>query len=301
MTGVGLQKYFTDVTGLHAHPFFKETGLKEDLAAGEVFPAIRKNEVHFYYGGARLCAYKDGHTYTNNRYLEMPDDGRSRDVRIPDDRFSPAKYQAVKRKCKDWRSAERELSIVSEFFPEFSIASSRLPPDRARLLDIECRFPGAPGRETAQDMIDCLFVAPEGTLVFIEVKRADNPEARGSAQGEPAVAGQLRRYRQQLGSEDLRNEIKDVYASVIDTLGLIVGRDLPSPRTVLEKVPLLIVGPAAAPSPRAKEVWQQSLLASPLSLAADIIGIDGRSGHMIAALDEFFRALSAKPVEVANQ
>lgn len=39
MTGVGLQKYFTDVAGLHAHPFFKETGLKEDLAAGEVFPA----------------------------------------------------------------------------------------------------------------------------------------------------------------------------------------------------------------------------------------------------------------------
>lgn len=281
--------------------FVKETGLEEDLAAGEVFPAIRKNEVHFYCGGARLCVYKDGHVYTNNRYLEIPDPGKSRDVRILEDWFSPTKYQAVKRKCRDWRSAERELSIVSEFFREFSIASSRLPPHRARLLDIECRFPGAPASETAQDMIDCLFLAPEGTLVFIEVKRTDNPEARGSAQGKPAVAGQLRRYRKQLGSEDLRNEIKDVYASVIDTVGMIVGRNLSSPRTVLEKVPLLIVGPAAAPSPRAKEVWQKSLLASPLSLEADIIGIYGRSGHMIAALDEFFRALSARPTEVANQ
>ncbi len=301
MTGAGLQKYFTDVAGLHAHPFFNNTGLKEDVAAGEVFPAIRKNEVHFYHGGARLYVYKNGHTYTNNRYLELPDDGRSRDVRIRDEWFTPAKYRAIKGKCKDWRPPEKELSIVSELFPEFSIAADRSPADRARLLDIECRFSGAAEGETAQDMVDCLFLAPDGRLVFVEVKRTDNPEARGSAQSEPAVAGQLRRYRRQLGSEGLRNKIKDVYAGVTDTLGLILGRRLQSPRTVFEKVPLLIVGPADAPSPRAKEVWQQTLLTNPLSLDADIIGIDGRNERMIPALDKFFRALNARPAEVASQ
>lgn len=299
MTGAGLQKYFTDVAGLHAHPFFNNTGLKEDLAAGEVFPAIRKNEVHFYHGGARLCVYKNGHTYTNNRYLELPDDGRSRDIRIRDEWFTPAKYRAIKGKCKDWRPPEKELSIVSELFPEFSIAADRSPADRARLLDIECRFSGAAEGETAQDMIDCLFLAADGTLVFVEAKRTDNPEARGSAGSEPAVAGQLRRYRQQLGSESLRKEIKNVYAGVTDTLGLILRRQLPSPQAVFEKVPLLFVGPAAAPSPRAKEVWQQTLLASPLSLSTDVIGIDGRNERMIAALDEFFRVLNVN--EAAGQ
>jgi len=301
MAGAGLQKYFTDIAGLRVHPFFKDTGLAEDLAAGEVFPAIRKNELHFYHGGARLCVYKDGQAYTNNRYLELPDDGRSRDVRIPADRFTPAKYEAIKGKCRSWRTTEKELSIVSELFPEFSIAASHLPAHRARLVDIECRFLGGANGETAQDMIDCLFQAPDGTLVFVEVKRTDNPEARGGGQGEPAVAGQLRRYRQQLGSDSLRNEIKGVYASVTDTLGLILGRQLPSPQAVFEKVPLLIVGPSSAPSPRAKEVWQQTLLASPLSFDADVIGIDGRNGRTIATLDGFFRAFIGKPAELAKQ
>ncbi|MEY9524063.1 hypothetical protein ABIF70_005204 [Bradyrhizobium japonicum] len=299
MAGAGLQKYFTDVARLHVHPFFNKTGLTDDLATGEVFPAIRKNEVHFYHGGARLCVYKDGHAYTNNRYLELPDDGRSRDVRIPAERFTPADYETIKGKCKSWRTPERELSIVSELFPVFSIAASHLPADRARLLDIECRFPGAAEGETAQDMIDCLFLAPDGTLVFVEVKRTDNPEARGSGQSEPAVAGQLRRYRQQLGSEGLCNEVTDVYTGVSDALGLILGRQLPLPRTVLKKVPLLIVGPTAASSPRAKEVWQQTLLASPLSLDGDIIVIDGRNERMIAALDELFLALNVN--EAAGQ
>jgi hypothetical protein len=65
----GLQKYLDEanVKGLRSHPFFCR--LIEDVKAGEVFPAIRKDEAHFYYGGGRLCAYKEGQMRTNNRYL----------------------------------------------------------------------------------------------------------------------------------------------------------------------------------------------------------------------------------------
>src|ERR1700738_5059258 len=118
MTASGLQKYFHDVKGLHAHTFFEETGLKRDLAAGEVFPAIRKNEVHFYHGGARLCLYKGTHMYTNNRYLG-PCEGKSRDIRIPANWFTPAKYDELKKTYKEWRPAGRELSIVSKLFSAF--------------------------------------------------------------------------------------------------------------------------------------------------------------------------------------
>lgn len=38
MTGGGLQKSFTDEDGLQVHRFFKCTGLRADLAAGQVFP-----------------------------------------------------------------------------------------------------------------------------------------------------------------------------------------------------------------------------------------------------------------------
>ncbi|MBX9845211.1 MAG: hypothetical protein K2Z80_25705 [Xanthobacteraceae bacterium] len=170
MTGAGLQKYFHDVPELLAHPFFDKTGLRDDLSIGDVFPAIRKNEVHFYHGGARLCVYKGGHMLSNNRYLDLPDKGKSRDVRIPEDRFTRPAYKAIKQKCMAWRPAGRELVVVSGLFPEFSIARSNPSAGRALLLDIECRFPGSPEAagaepETDQDMIDCLFLTPEGALV----------------------------------------------------------------------------------------------------------------------------------------
>jgi hypothetical protein len=296
----GLQKYFDDVDGLHSHEFFSQ--LSKDVEAGEVFPAIRKNEVHFYYGGARLCIYKDGQMHTNNRYLDTPDNGKSRDVCIPEDRFTPVGYERLKEKCRGYRSPDSELSIVSELFPKFSIARLPLPLDRAYLLDIECRFPGGEAPDDlAQDMIDCLFLTPEGALVFVEIKRTDNPKARGGGKSKPEVEGQIERYRRKLGSKALREEIKTVYTSVINILGKILRQRLPLPQTVFPNVPLLIVGAAFAPSSRSKEVWQRDLLAAPRSLNSEIIGIDGRSEQVNASLDAFFRTLAVKSAEGAGQ
>jgi hypothetical protein len=138
-------------------------------------------------------------------------------------------------------------------------------------------------------------------LVFIEVKRTDNAEARGSGQGEPAVASQLRRYRRQLESDELRKEIKQVYAEVIRVLGQILGAELPGPpQKLLPTVPLLVVGAADAPSPRAKEVWQRDLLAQPAALDAEIIGVDGRNGRVAAALDDFFARLASESAGAAR-
>ena len=306
MSGTGFQRFFDDVRGLHAHPFFAKTGLSNDLLQGEVFPAIRENEVHFYYGGARLCVYKDGEMHSNNRYLDIPDNGSSRDVRIPSDRYS--QYRAIKNRCREYRSPNKELSIVSSLFSQFSIAASGLSADRARLLDIECRFPGAPAepavaKSKTQDMIDCLFMTPRGTLVFVEVKRADNVEARSSGQ-RAAVVDQLERYRLQLGSEALRRKIKNAYADAIKDLSLCLEQeDLPkifTPKAVFERVPLLIVGPTVS-SPYSKEIWQRDLLAAPRSLESDIIGLDGRDESMTTALDEFFRFLDGNGTETASQ
>jgi hypothetical protein len=306
MTGAGMQKHFHDVNRLHAHRFFSQTGLIADLGAGQVFPAIRKNEVHFYYGGARLCVYKerDGQMHTNNRYLGIRE-GKSRDVLIKKEWSTQAKYNEIKDTCKNHRSPDSELRIVSELFPEFSIAAlSDLTADRTRLLDIECRFPGvekpADLASKAQEMIDCLFLTSKGTSVFVEVKRTTNKAARSSGQ-RAGVIDQLKGYRKQLQAEEKRNEIKDVYTRVINTLGQILKRkDLQSPKTVFKSVPLLIVGPAAS-SPHSKEVWQRDLLAAPLSLDSDIIGIDGRDERVVAPLDQFFGAVDGKFAEAARQ
>lgn len=299
MSESGLQRSFSnsDVEGLHAHPLFSKAGLREDLASGEVFPAIRKDEVHFYHGGARLCVYKDDHMESNNRYLEIPDNGKSRDVRIPADWFSSDRYDELKTNCREYRkNPQTELSMVSKLFPEFSIAASKLPANRARLLDIECRFSGS-----IKDMIDCLFLTPEGALVFVEAKLTNNKAARGREQSEPTVIGQLDRYRGRVKTDRQREEIKSIYGGVTDTLGRILEQTLPVPRTVFENVPLFFIGPTSAPSLRAKEVWQRDLLVAPLSIDSEIIVIDGRDERMIPALDDFFQVLSRKATEAASQ
>src|SRR4051812_31464912 len=108
-SNAALQKYFSDMDGLQAHGFFRKTGIVDDIHSGAVFAAIRKEEVHFYYGGARLCVYKtgrrptEGKMLTNNRYLGIKDGDRSRDIQIADDWFSPVKYQELKSNCRERR------------------------------------------------------------------------------------------------------------------------------------------------------------------------------------------------------
>jgi len=269
-----------------------------DLVEGIVFPAIRKNEVHFYYGGARLCMFKGRQMYTNNRYRGLRD-GLSRDGRIPVEWSTPEKYEELKKNCANYRRPERELVIVSKLFSAFPIAA----PDGHRLLDIECRFPGgaaSPGNtEKKQNMIDCLFLTRKGTMVFVEVKTSANNEAKSSGNGgSAAVVEQLGRYQEKLKLKS--EEIRSVYVGVIETLSDILKATLPtSPQTVFGNVPLLFVGPTSPHSPGAKEVWQRDLLARPLSLSGEIIAIDGRDGRMVGALNEFFGILDS--AKIANQ
>ena len=297
MNNTGLQKYFSGIEGLRAHKFFNKTGIVDDLRSGAVFPAIRKEELHFYYGGARLCVYKkgrlstEGKMLTNNRYLGKREGDRSRDIPIPDDWFSSTKYQELKNNCHQRRPGESELEIVSQLFPEFSFCASALPAERARLLDIEIRFP----RSTkSQDMIDCLFITPRGILVFVEVKRSSNDEARSSGQGQPAVVSQLRNYKEQLAcDEKMIEHIKQVYAGVNSTLRVIFGNGSQPPtiNDVFRSVPLLIVGKASTPAKTSKETWQRDLLASPFVLNSEIIGLDGRGSRMTEALLNLFHAI----------
>jgi hypothetical protein len=297
MNNSTLQKHFADTAGLQAHNFFTDTGLMRDLRSGNVFLAIRKEEVHFYYGGARLCYYKKGRVYTNNRYLGIFDSKKSKDIAIPDDWFTSEKYESLKENCKTYRPIESELSIVSQLFVEFSIAADDLPDQRARLIDIECRFPGAPDAEKSQDMIDCLFITAGGILVFVEVKLSSSKEARSDGQREPKVASQLQRYRNQFGSRTLRDEVIKVYQGVNSTILGIMGREVQQhrmPSSLFKSVPLLIVGKSSSASPLAKEAWQRQLLASSLDLSSDIIGLDGRNERMCSALCDFFVALDGE-------
>ena len=236
---------------------------------------------------------------TNNRYLKLPDNGESRDVTISEDKLSPKLYDDIKERCRKRWPAEKELHIVSEMFPEFSIGKIGLPADRARLLDVECRFPKRLGAEKAQDMIDCLFLTSDHALVFVEVKRTDNSAVR-SVSKKAEVEKQLKRYNDQLSTGRVRNEIISVYGEVVRILNKLLGSTYAPPRYLFNKVPLLIVGKKAKPTKFSKEIWQHNLLGRAWDFDQEVIGIDGRydnttSDNAAAALNKFFIALGDRP------
>ena len=143
-------------------------------------------------------------------------------------------------------------------------------------------------------MIDCLFITPRGVLVFVEVKRSSNAEARSDGKCQPAVVKQLQCYKDRLTSDETMIEhIKQVYADVNSTLRAILGKGS-QPKTITDvfrSVPLLIVGEASTPSKASKETWQRDLLAAPLELDSEIIAIDGRGSLSTEALHNLFRAI----------
>lgn len=55
-----------------------------------------------------------------------------------------------------------------------------------------------------------------------------------------------------------------------------------------------MAGQAGRSASDSREVWQRDLLAAPLSLDSDIIGIDGRDERVVAPLDQFFGAVDGK-------
>jgi hypothetical protein len=293
MNETGLQKKFDDISGLQKHLFFPR--LKKDIACGTVFPAVRKNEIRFYHSGGRLCVYRGGRMFTNNRYLKRLDKGKSKDVAISEHKLSLELYDDIKDQCRERWSPEKELRIVSDMFPEFSIGKVGLSANRARLLDIECRFPTKPGAETAQDMIDCLFLTPNHALVFVEVKRTENPAVR-SISAKAKVVSQLKRYSKQLNTEYVRSNVISVYGGVIDTLNKLLGNAFAPPSYLFKTIPLLIVGKKSEPTKNSKEVWQHDLLSQAWDFGAEVIGVDGRychatNGNPAAALNKFFIAL----------
>lgn len=278
MSDVGLQRYLAkdEAERLKGQKLFRR--MLEDICSGTVFPAIRKEEVHFYYGGGRLFRYAKGRFYTNRRYLA--DDSKSvpsSEVAVPGDALDEI-YARVKSACwKHWESnTAGEAQATSAFFQTFSVACENLPEQSPRLIDIECRFPAKPGSEVKQDKIDCLFMLPSGRLCFVEVKRTDDKRVLSTKEAE--VVGQLKRYRAQL--DGTGSKITEIYAVVMDILGLLLDRSMRAPTGSFDRVPLLLISPQGmkAPNTKGKDTWLKPRLeqASDWSPEQDIILIDGR-------------------------
>lgn len=242
MHGGGLKKNFSAkrISALKAEPLFQL--LAHDVADGVVFPAVRDDEMHFYYEGARLLSYKSAFV-SHSRY-------QCNAASVEEARKVPAKYvplnmphslektySTLKESCARYRehdSGKRkpsELKLVAEMYRHLSHARRVGGPT---LLDVEICFPKSGNRTS--DIVDMLFVLPRGKLCFVEAKRTGDPRARSKTK--PEVAQQILNYEERVKAAD---HIVETYSRVQEILAELFDCPVTPLRTVFHKVPLLIL------------------------------------------------------------
>jgi len=275
----GLKKHFSAerVSALRDEPLFRL--LAQDVAAGDVFPAVRDEEMHFYYEGARLLSYKTAFK-THSRYQcgsKRPGEVTPgyEPLRMGDS--VEATYSNLKATCAAYRSGG-ELKTVAQSYRDLSHARRGRPAGAATLLDVEIRFPGLGsaqprnGQKGKCDMVDMVFALPCGRLCFVEAKRTDDTRARSKT--EPEVARQIRDYESQVQAAE---HIVDTYDAVQAVLAALFGSPVAPLTGVFPKVPLLILGEWR---PSSQERWQAHWLerSSRWALDDEFILIDGAGG-----------------------
>lgn len=299
--GTFLQKEFHDLESIAANSFWQY--LKRDIETGDVFPAVRKGELQFYYGGGRILRFAKKRFFCNDEYLGERQEGKnSREKTVPLDRPSDT-YELIKRRCQDHWNKENsgEARATAQLFKAFSFAKKNRTTSSA-LIDIEVRFPGlgpdfvCPDEDrTKQDKIDLLFQLPSGRLCFVEVKRVDDARVRAREGFEPEFMKQLARYRAQLG----RTPCGEIYDSVLVMWSKLLDMEQLKVREAFGNVPLLLLDPNQKPRDpeRRIEYWQHEALKMADSWTVDcpVLVINGTKPETaVAAIDSFLAELDRR-------
>ena len=161
--------------------------IRKDILAGDVFPALRENEIHLYHEGGRVLRIRPKSAYTHERYSEGRGDGEKSLYPLTKHKYEEIKAAVKCRNSKPLAGRDdqyREAWIVSRLFKRFSAWSSQADKTQPRLIDIEVRF--RRDKNTCKpQMIDLLFLRNEGRLTFVEVKRQYDSRVRSRSKDDP--------------------------------------------------------------------------------------------------------------------
>ena len=218
-----------------------EQKLKPDIGKGNVFFAIRKNEVDFYHEGGNLFTFSKEGFKTHVKYASVfkTDDDYISESKLKDvkkiDRFFDG-YKRIKENCSLYSG--EESAGVAQICIEYSYAISR---STTIVLDIEISLKSL-DEDKKQDRIDILlFDKSKKRLIFCEAKNFLNKEIWAPKGVLPKVTNQIRRYEKQIKIR--KNNILDQYKNYIDIVkNMFPALDLPYPDNIYPKVLLLIFG-----------------------------------------------------------
>lgn len=200
--------------------------LKADVLSGEVFPAVRKNELHFYYKGG--CLYKFvGGAFKRDKNFEKFGAGLEN---LPP--YERAKKE-VERKFTNARGKEKERQLLDElnYYTFNQSAASGVV-----VLDIEVNLNGTVGGGKKCDMV--LLNTQTDELMFVEGKVFSDSRVNVSPPYIPEVIAQVDTYTAAIAEQ--RQIIQKQYARHIEILNSLFGTVYHAPERLVEPAKLLV-------------------------------------------------------------
>lgn len=216
--------------------------LLPDIKSGIVFPAIRKNEIHFYYKGGRLFKYTDKGFFSHIKYAFVcPDCYQNGDINQSDlgklDHINDftVGYGRIKENCEKYNKGH-ESEFVSKLFKQYSYINPNTKDDIV-LLDIEASLESQ-NEDKYQDRFDIVLLNKNtSSIKVVEAKLYSNPELKVSRSSKPQVISQIKRYEENI--EERKSEIINAYTNYLKIIRKIFDVDLPHIQKIEPKVGLL--------------------------------------------------------------
>ena len=200
--------------------------LKDDVLKGEVFPAVRINELHFYYKGGCLFRFADGMFKRNKNYPKfgvgyghLPPYEKAKkenEEKFKNSAGGESERQLLDRLCRHTFGPEKNTNVV--------------------VLDIEVNLSGQAVRKC--DLV--LLNTQTDEIMFVEGKVFSDSRVNVAVSFTPEVIEQVNTYTAAIAAQ--RQTILEQYARDIEIINKLFNTSFRPPERLIEPAKLLVYG-----------------------------------------------------------
>ncbi len=207
--------------------------LKADVLRGEVFPAVRKDELHFYYKGGCLHKFSGGSFKRDKNFEKFGADFKELPAYERAKKENEIKFTNTCGKEKERRLLDK---LCSRTFTTHS--------GGVVVLDIEVNLNGEVGRGQKCDLV--LLNTQTDELMFVEGKVFSDRRVNVSPPNIPEVIAQVDTYTAAIAEQ--RHIIPEQYARHIGIINRLFGTAYNPPRRLIEPAKLLVYDVPESPT-----------------------------------------------------
>lgn len=200
--------------------------LKNDILSGIVFPAVRKNQLYFYYKGGCLFKYSNGAFTRDEAYKKY-------DLGI----FGLSDYEAAKKqnenKFTNTKGSNKERQLLDSLNCNTFCSNKTFS---TIVLDIEVNLNGTIGGGKKCDLV--LYNQQSFELMFVEGKIFSDSRINVKCGLIPEVISQVNTYSAAVAEQE--QTIIDQYANYIKIINNLFGTNYNAPKIIIQPAKLLV-------------------------------------------------------------